>query len=237
MIDHLVIEPMSEDFVLWRCLHSGPLSPDNIDYPEPNPQVDFSVTRRRNIPLLEKLIKTYGSCAIIGRENEKVVATLRFYPKALCSFSDAGIGFCLQQDFPAGPSQDLAERELPSMEKLPERILFAHCMMIVSPKEEPDRYRRQGLATRMAQEMIRWARERGWHAIEAVAYEEIPFLYAISGSAGKKFWERLEFKVTFQDTEPGLKGELLKKVREQAAAAGIPKEHAANRYKMCLDLE
>jgi hypothetical protein len=31
MIDHVVVEPMTEQFVLWRGLHHGPLSHDTID--------------------------------------------------------------------------------------------------------------------------------------------------------------------------------------------------------------
>jgi hypothetical protein len=93
------------------------------------------------------------------------------------------------------------------------------------------------VARRDHQLWFRWADERGWRAIEAVAYEEIPFLYAISGSAGKRFWEDLGFKVVLQDTEPGIKGELFEKVRKEAADAGISEAQAANRYYMRLDLE
>lgn len=73
-------------------------------------------------------------------------------------------------------------------------------------------------------------------SIEPIAYEEIPYLYQISGSAGKKFWEKMGFKVVIQDTEPGLKGELLEKVRKEAADLGIPEDQAANRYQMRLEL-
>ena len=84
--------------------------------------------------------------------------------------------------------------------------------------------------------MIRWAKEQGWQAIEANAYEEIPLIYAIAGVAGKRFWEKLGFRILSSDIEPGISGELLEAVRKEAAIAGIPAEQAANRYKMRLEL-
>ena len=236
MLDHLVVEPMREGFLLWRCLHGGPLSAENIDDPLPHPLIEWPSTRARNIPILGKLVRTYGSCAIVARDGAEVVATLRFYPKALCEFSDGGAGFCLQQGYPAGPPDDLAARDFPDLGELPEKTLFVHCLMVVSPKDEPGRYKRKGLVTRLARELIRWAGERGWRAIEANAYEEIPMLYAMAGVAGKRFWEALGFSVVRADTEPGMNGELLAAIRRDAAAAGVPAERAANRYRMRLEL-
>ena len=235
-MDGLIIEPMRDDFLLWRCLHGGPLSPKNIDDPAPHPAIDWPLTRARNLPLLNKLIATYGTCAIVARDGDEVVATLRFYPKTLCPFSAGDAAFCLQQAYPAGPKDDLAAQAFPSREEMPDRTLFVHCLMIVSPVEEPTRYRRKGLATRMTLELVRWARDHGWDTIEANAYEEIPMLYAIAGVAGRRFWEKIGFETVHSDTEPGLSGELLEAIRKDAAAAGIPPEKAANRYRMRLDL-
>jgi ribosomal protein S18 acetylase RimI-like enzyme len=236
MVGRLIIEPMPEGLLLWRCLHGGPLSARNIDDPQPNPQVDWSRTRARNVPLLKKLIEVYGTCAMVARDGDEIVAALRFYPKALCSFSDGGAGFCLQQDFPAGPADELAARDFPLPQVLPDGSLFVHCLMIASAEDEPDRYKRKGLATHMVHELIRWAKERGWQAIEANAYEDIPILYAISGVAGQRFWGRLGFRVIRQDMEPGINGGLLETVRKDAVAAGIPAAHAANRYRMRYEL-
>jgi len=236
MLERLTIEPMREESILWRCLHGGPLCVKNIDRPAPHPEIDWSLTRARNIPLLKKLVRTYGSCAIVARDGAEVIATLRFYPKALCEFGEGGAAFCLQQRYPAGPSDDLAARDFPALRELPEKTLFVHCMIIVSPKDEPNRYKRKGLATRLGRELIRWAKEQGWEAIEATAYEEIPLLYAISGVAGRRFWKKLGFSVVSADTEPGMTGELLEAIRKDAVAAGIPAERAANRYKMRLEL-
>jgi hypothetical protein len=236
MLDHLIIEPMQEGFVLWRCLHGGPLGAQNIDYPAPHPEIDWPTTRARNVPLLEKLTRTYGACAIVAREGVEVVATLRFYPRALCSFSDSGAAFCLQQRFPAGPPDDLIAQDLPLLQELPDKTLFVHCLMVTSPKDDPDRYKRKGLATRMARELIRWAKEHGWYTIEANAYEEIPLLYAIAGVAGRRFWEKLGFTAVGQDVEPAISGEFLKALLKDAVAAGIPAEGAADRYRMRLNL-
>lgn len=235
-MDRLIIEPMREEFILWRCLHGGPLSATNIDDPAPHPEIDWPLTRARNVPLLKKLARTYGTCAIVARDGAEVVATLRFYPKALCSFSAGGAAFCLQQPYPAGPADDLAARDFPPLQELPEKTLFVHCLMIVSPTDEPSRYKRKGLATRLARELIRRAKEQGWDAIEANAYEEIPLLYAIAGVAGKRFWEKLGFSVVNSDTEPGMNGTLLEAIRKDALAAGIPAENAADRYRMRLEL-
>ncbi|MFX4263640.1 hypothetical protein ACOBQJ_15750 [Pelotomaculum propionicicum] len=31
MVEDVIIEPMRDEFILWRCLHSGPLSLDLAD--------------------------------------------------------------------------------------------------------------------------------------------------------------------------------------------------------------
>jgi hypothetical protein len=236
MLDRLVVEPMREDLILWRCLHAGPISAQNLDAPPPNPQVDFPAVRTRNVPLLQKLIRVYGTCAITARDGDEIVATLRFYPKALCTFGDSGLGFCMQQSIPAGPADDLVTREFPPLCELPEKTLFVHCLLVVSSGEEPDRYRRKGLASRLVHELIRWAGEEGWRAIEANAYEEIPLLYDIAGVAGRIFWQKLGFSVVRQDTEPAISGEFFDVVSKSALSVGIPPERVANRYRMRLEL-
>jgi hypothetical protein len=236
MPEELILEPMREDFLLWRCLHGGPLSGQNIDTPAPNSEVNWPSVRARNIPLLAKLTRTYGACAILARDGNDVVGTLRFYPKVLCSSEDSGVGICLQQPSPAGPADDLAEGEFLPLAKLSDKTVFVHCLMVASPSRDPGRYRRKGLATRLAQGLIRWATEQGWSAIEANAYEELPILYAISGAAGRRFWEPLGFRLIRQDTEPAIRGGLLEKLRRDAVSAGQNPQNTANRFRMRLDL-
>jgi hypothetical protein len=236
VLDYLVVEPMREDFLLWRCLHAGPLNLRNIDAPDPHPEVDWPSTRTRNVPLLTKLTRRYGACAILARDGDDAVGTLRFYPKALCSFGAGGAGFCMQQRCPAGPADDMVTREFPSLAALTDKTLFVHCLMVASPPGDPGRYRRKGLATRLAHELIRWATEQGWSAIEANSYEELPMLYAISGVAGRRFWEPLGFSLVHQDTEPAISGDFLETLRRDAVAAGLLPENAANRYRTRLEL-
>lgn len=108
----LVIEPMGEKFLLWRCLNSGPLSRGAIDVLPAGSRLPLERYRGRNLPLLVKLTRVYGACAILAREGDQVVGQLRFYPKAVCGMAGAG-GLCLQQDFPSGPADDLAGKDFP----------------------------------------------------------------------------------------------------------------------------
>ena len=234
MLDDFVIAPMSEDFLVWRCLHGGPVSRRTIDGPPPNLEVDWPSTRARNLPLLRNLTRTYGACAILAHDGDDVVGTLRFYPKPLCSFGE-GSGFCLQQRYPAGPKDDLAAGELPPLEASVDKTLFIHCLMIAAPPGDPNRYRRKGLATRLGLELIRWAKDHGWSAIEASAYEELPMFYAISGAAGRRFWERLGFRMVHKDIEPAISGEFLEKLRLDAVAAGLRPDNVTDRYRMRIE--
>src|SRR5512133_356386 len=100
MVEEIVVEPMMEEFILWRCLHSGPVTRDTIEqFPADNP-LPWERYRKRNIPLLRKLTQTYGACAIMARDGDNVVGQLRFYPKSVCSMEGAG-DLCLQQDWTA----------------------------------------------------------------------------------------------------------------------------------------
>src|SRR5512143_324650 len=99
--------PMIDAFLLWRCLHSGPVSRSTIDaFPADNPQ-PWDRLRARNLPLLAKLTRIYGTCAIVARAGEEVVGQLRFYPRAVTELEGAG-ALCLQQDYPSGPADDFA---------------------------------------------------------------------------------------------------------------------------------
>ena len=90
MLKDVVVEPMTEEFILWRCLHDGPLSRDTIDQWPPAYKLLLERWRERNTPLLVKFTRTYGACAIIARDGDEIVGMLRFYPKALCGLEGAG---------------------------------------------------------------------------------------------------------------------------------------------------
>ena len=53
------IKPMGESFILWRCLHGGPLSKGTIDQ-WPEDQADnWGKHRATNVPLSTNLIEAY----------------------------------------------------------------------------------------------------------------------------------------------------------------------------------
>ena len=236
MSSNVVIEPMSKDFIVWRCLHSGPLSKESIEKLPPEPFVDFEKLRARNIPLLNRLIETYGTCAILAKDGDLVVGTLRFYPKMF--FPDENLmGFCLQQGPPYGPSQDSVEREFPPLQDIQDKTLEVHCMMTGPFCQKDNPYRRKGIGTRMARELIRWAKEKGWEASEATAYEEVEFMYANFGAAGRSFWEKLEFRMVSKGIETALEGEILKTMQQQVVALGLTPADARNKYTMRLELK
>ena len=236
VVDQLVIEPMTADFILWRCLHGGPLSRANINKWSADQAQNWERHRAINVPLLRKIIDTYGTCAMLARDGEQVVGFLRFYPKVLCSMEGAG-EMCLQQAFPAGPSERFVETEFPPLDEIQDKTLTVHCMAVGSPHQNQNPYQRKGVGTRMVRELIRWAKEREWESIEAEAYQDIDILYAYTGNAGKSFWEKLGFGLVATASEPRLEEwKLFGKVREQGAAQGIKPEDCANAYTMRLEL-
>lgn len=230
---------MRPDFIIWRCLHGGPLTADTIMNVEKEAPLPWAELCQRNVPLLKKLTATYGACAVIARDGEACVGHLRFYPKIIqwmCSSDE--LQFCLQQKFPHGPADDFAEREFPSFEALADKTLSVHCIMTGSPKLKDNPYQRQGLGTAMVRFLIDWARGYGWKAIEAKTHEDIPLLYAISGCAGKTFWTKLGFRVSKVATEAMFLEDsaFAKALRDSALEVGTDPSLVANTYTMRLEL-
>lgn len=237
MTTEIVIEMMTRDFILWRCLHSGPLSIDTIDRWASDAKMPWARYRARNKALIAKLMQTYGACAVLARCGNNIVGQLRFYPKAVWEMEGAGF-LCLQQDFPSGPSDDFSELVFPPPEELEDRTLKVHCLMIISPNEKDNLYQRRGIGTRMARRLIEWAKENGWKRIEADAFEDLPIIYQITGSAGRTFWEKLGFHVADRSLHPRLRehDEFVRKLEDQATRAGIDTEKAKDCIIMRLDL-
>ena len=102
MPEDVIIEPMTEEFILWRCLHNGPLARDTIQQWPIASSIPWQRYQERNLPLLLKLTQAYGACAMVAHNNGRIVSKLRFYPKAICDMAEAG-SLCLQQEYPAGP--------------------------------------------------------------------------------------------------------------------------------------
>ena len=132
MIEDVVVEPMTEEFILWRCLHGGPLARDTIDQWSSADKTEWERDRQRNRPLLMKITRAYGACAILARDGEQIVGQLRFYAKSVCDMEGAG-GLCLQQDSPAGPVDDFADSDFPDPAQIEDKTLVVHCLMTGSP--------------------------------------------------------------------------------------------------------
>jgi RimJ/RimL family protein N-acetyltransferase len=236
--DAVVIEPMTEELLLWRCLHGGPLSRGTLDGWPADSKMPWERYRRRNIPFLKRIMETYGSCAILARSGDRIVGQLRFYPKVLPGRLGS-IGICLQQDFPAGPPDDVAGIAFPSMADIKDRTLTIHCMMTGSPQQAENPFQRRGIGSRMVRCLIQWAKAMGWESIEADAFEDIPIIYEITGSAGRTFWEKLGFHQVDRHPHPELKkgDPFAVTLCEQAKAMGIPCEKAMDRIVMRFDLQ
>ena len=237
MGEEILIEPMTEKFILWRCLHSGPLSYGTIDQCPSDSQMDWERYRTTNIPLLAKLTRTYGGCAILARCGDRIVGMLRFYPKVIWKMRGAG-EMCLQQDYPNGPGCDFTDMDFPPLEEIENKTLAVHCLMTGSSQQEENPYQRKGIGTRMVRFLIQWAKTNGWERIDVDAFEDIPIIYEMTGSAGLTFWQKLGFRIVDRHPHPHLqeRNEFVEILEEQAIAIGISPERAKDRLVMCLDL-
>ena len=237
MIEDVVVEPMTEEFLLWRCLHDGPLSCKTIDLLPETFRLQLEYFRERNVPLLRKIIQTYGTCAILARDGDKVVGQLRFYPKVVLAMHSSGY-LCLQQDPPDGPADDFADNDFPELAAIEDKTLSVNCLMTGSSQQAENPHQRKGIGTRMVETLIQWAGANGWEHIEADAFDEIPGIYEITGSTDYKFWEKLGFHIADRHPHPHLEGEdeFVQKLEELAKAAGISPERAKDRIIMRLDL-
>ncbi len=233
----MVIKPMTKDFILWRCLHNGPLSQTTIDQMPATPDVPWPFFRARNIPLLEKLTRLYGACAVVAFSGRQIIGMVRFYPKVVWQMAGAG-DLCLQQDHPAGPIEDFSGHDFPSRRDLKELTIKVHCMMTGSSGQQVNPYQRKGIGTRMIKVLIQWAKNNKWQHIEADSFEDLPLVYHITGDAGFTFWEKLGFHVDDRFPHPHLDGhdEFVMKLEGQARAAGINPDRARDQIVMRLDL-
>jgi len=150
--------PMDKDFILWRCVHSGRLSPSNIEKMSVNVQGLAKEQLDRNKEFLGRCIDTYGSCAMLAIEGDNVVAHARFYPQIICDQCH----FCCQ-DPTYAISQQMVERDLPPIENPPDRILRIDCILVHKD------YRGRGLSHALIDGILEWARAHDWRAVRAWA--------------------------------------------------------------------
>lgn len=236
-LDDVRIEPMTGESILWCCLHGGPLSLTSLGRGAAGIDPGAARFRSRNISLLAKLTRRYGACALLALSEDRIVGFIRFYPRVITRLRDAG-ELCLQQEPPNGPAEGLLDREFPLLEEIEDRTLVVHCMMTGSSQRPENPFLRRGLGSRMAGELVRWAKAAGWRAVEADAFEDLPIIYEFTGSAGHTFWENQGFHLSDRHPHPHLSGRsaFVVRLEEQARAAGISAERARDRMVMRLDL-
>jgi len=223
-MESLLLKPMDGSFLLWRCLHDGPVTRKNLDVPPNESRLPFHKTA---IPLLKKLTELYGSAAILAWEQDKVVGLLRFVPKAV-SRMEGGGEFCLLQPYPAGPKEDFPQGVFPSKETIKDRTLVVTCMQLLSDRQ------RRGVGRAMVERLKSWAREEGWQAIEATAYQDLPLVYEVTGNAGRNWWEGIGFQVIESLEEEAMKEyrEFLQTLEIQAREKGIDPHEVTQKFIM-----
>jgi hypothetical protein len=238
MTEPLIVEMMSRENILWRCLHGGPLTAESIERGGLEDRLPWPRFRARNLPLLENLTDTHGACAVVARVGERFVGHLRFYPKAVLESAKPGLGMCLQQEFPCGPAEDFGRKRFPPLRELEDKTLVVHCLMLAAGEPGGESFRRKGIGTRMVRRLIGWAAANGWRAIEATAYASLPIVYAITGQAGRNFWEKLGFRLVRTERESALdqESDFVRTMREEASARGLDPETLANKDILRLDL-
>lgn len=234
MVKDVVIKMMTRP-PLWRCIHYGPLKLDRLEAaPVKDEKMDWPRFHARNVPLIEKLTELYGSCAVVAMDGDSIVGMLRFYPKAIPDVDC----MCMQQEYPAGPADDLVDRGLPTPDKISDRTLSVHCMLTRDPRRKELPYQRMGIGSRMVKKLIEWAGQNGWKAIEATAYEDLPWIYGNTGAAGKTFWEKLGFSIADVGVQPEFEQEydFVAILRNEASAKGLDPASIKNKYTMRLEL-
>ena len=146
--------PMDKDFILFRCLHNGPLNPSNIESLS-GEQLD------RNKKFLTRLVDAYASCAMLAWEDDYVVAHARFYPQIIYD----RFKFCCH-DPNYAITREIAEMELPSLTNQAERILRITCFFVHRD------YRGQGLSHKLIDAIIKWAKNNNWKSVRCYAYQD-----------------------------------------------------------------
>ncbi len=153
--------PMDKDFVLFRCVHFGPLNHSNIEKMSVD-ALDLSREQcERNKKFLSRLIDTYGSCAMLAKEGDFVVGQARFYPQVI--FDLIGQQYICCQDPDYGVTEQMADMDLPKIENPDDRILRIHCWLIHKD------YLGRGISNALLDGILEWAQSHGWKVVKAYA--------------------------------------------------------------------
>jgi len=152
---------MDKDFILFRCVHFGPLSPSNIEKMSMNALGLSKEQCDRNKKFLSRLIDVYGSCAMLAKEDDFVVGQARFYPQVI--FDLIGQKHICCQDPKFDVAQQMIEMDLPTIENLANRILRIHCWLIHKD------YLERGLSHALLDGILEWAQSHDWKVVRAYA--------------------------------------------------------------------
>jgi len=150
--------PMDKDFILFRCIHFGPLSPSNIRKVRVKIPGLAKEQFDRNEKFLARLIDAYGSCAMLAKQDGYVVGHARFYPQVIC---DEAPLCCQQPEY--APTQQRIEMHLPTIENPADRILRIDCFLVHKD------YRGRGLSHALLDGVLEWAKGHDWKTVRAMA--------------------------------------------------------------------
>ena len=154
----MIIRPMDKDFILFQCLHCGPLSPSNIETKSRNKEGISKEQFERNKKFLTRITDAYGSCAMLAIEGNSVVAPARFYPQIILNQVD----FCCH-DPKYAITQKMVEMDLPAIENPADRILKIDCFLV------HEKNRGQGLSHALIDGILEWAQSNNWKTVRAHA--------------------------------------------------------------------
>ena len=199
------IIPMTADFILYRCIHVGPLSPENIDKITEKAEQSTRDMFARNKKFFRRIIETYGSCAMLAMENDHVIAHTRFLPQVVSTVSGRKEMCCQQPEY--APTQEMVDMDLPSFKTLKDRSLRIHCWHIHKD------YRNKGLSHALLDAMINWARDHDWKTILASAGINDPWVASLSCAPMLRVYLKHGFKKIETVKSPELL-EYLKKFRD-----------------------
>lgn len=152
------ILPIDKDFVLFRCVHWGPLSASNIETAPVEIPGLLEGQFERNRRFLTRVINAYGSCGMLAMDGDSAVGHVRFYPQIICDQHQ----FCCQDPNNA-ITQEMVEMNLPKLENPADRILRIGCILV------HENYRGQGLTHALLDGVLDWAKDNDWTAMRAWA--------------------------------------------------------------------
>lgn len=192
----ITYHPMDETCTLTTCLHGGTIPLEQCRNPESANAYIETVT---DIPqgsvarVLRDLSLRYGAIGIVAVEDKMVVGKIRCWPQAICDKTQT----CVQQEGPFRGMMALDLDSLPTREQMP--VLRIECVQVAAA------YAGRGIAGKMLDALIDWAKANGWRTLRAMAVRQIPPLLNWCGQAGCDSLQRRGFAVVSEKMYPELR--------------------------------